>query len=365
VLGNIANQSTSQSANDQKKQVASLQASLDGAHDQILKLQPYTQDLTADQAKQMYDDLVFAVDNWGSRLLRPLVKDPSKTEELGETIRNCFKPELDLQLQRACDFLVAEEDIISIVVLGILQVKIFETTLPGNESASKTLEMAEYSINEVVNNPKRDKCSIRNWRAETFNAIIQHPDIQRQQANYANNLTAQLEGRFRLFFDMHQPLAQDSLRNALRKNIIGPSLKLHNRFQVSTIQYHFDSAQYLEPEDSAQLIPKTSPKLVNDLLSYRAECFDLPQNRSQFELREMNPRPTEEELRRDLTAVLTTVPGLYVRVFGPGQTGNDEGHEQVVRPKQVLVAWGSRKDKEKFAEKEELTALCKLLRLSS
>jgi len=102
-----------------------------------------------------------------------------------------------------------------------------------------------------------------------------------------------------------------------------------------------------------------SPDFMDNLS--KLKCENILQNRRPFILSKLNPVPTREELCEDLVNVATIVPGLYLRQVGKGDAIKPP---IVVRAQQVLVAWGTQEQREKFVNSNERTLMSQIFYLT-
>ena len=137
---------------------------------------------------------------------------------------------------------------------------------------------------------------------------------------------------------------------ACQDNIIKPAAKLHEKLMTSTDHFYLDLNTYvlLNARQGLEL----SPDFMHDLP--KLKCENILQNRKPFNVTKIDPRPSKEQLYKELSNVATVVPALYMRQVGKG---NVIKAPTAVRMQQVLVAWGPQERRDKFLKNGERTLL--------
>ncbi len=195
-----------------------------------------------------------------------------------------------------------------------------------------------------------DLFALRTWRAETYNAIICSPDFQRARQPRIKELTLDLAGGLHLFYRSKD---SNKFYLSVQDTIIKPAVALHEKLLTSTHHFYLDLNPYIVWNQRQEL--EMSPDFLENL--DKLKCENILQNRKPFVLSKLDPKPTRDELLRDLTNVTTISPGLYLRQVGKGDAIKAP---IVVRPQHVLVAWGNEAKRQKFAANSERTLMSHL-----
>lgn len=195
-----------------------------------------------------------------------------------------------------------------------------------------------------------DLFALRSWRAEALNAVICSPDYQRTRHGRIRELTVEVATLFKVF---NKEKDWNKLCLACQEEIIKPAVQLHEKLMTSTHHFYMDLNTYVVWNSSQSL--EMSPDFMDDLPNLK--CENILQNRKPFNVTKLEPRPTKEQLYRDLTNVATIVPALYMRQVGKGDIIKDP---TAVRPQQMLVAWGPQEKRDRFVESGEPNVLHRL-----
>jgi hypothetical protein len=151
-------------------------------------------------------------------------------------------------------------------------------------------------------------------------------------------LTLNLVAGFKLFHE-----GKDSVAFCFncQDNVIKPALRLHEKLLASTHYFYLDINSHIVWNRQREL--ESSPSFFENL--DKLQCDNILQNRKHLNLEKLEPRPTLEDLRANLTNVLTVCPGLYMRQVGKGDAIKPP---IVVRKQQVLVAYGDPEKRQTF-----------------
>jgi hypothetical protein len=133
-------------------------------------------------------------------------------------------------------------------------------------------------------------------------------------------------------------------------SVVKPALALHEKLLTSTHHFYLDTNPFIVWNRGQEL--EMSADFFENL--DKLQCDDILRNRKHLHLAKLDPRPTVEDLKTDLTNVMTVCPGLYMRQIGKGDAIKAP---VVVRKQQVLVAYGSAERKQKFMDKGERTLM--------
>ncbi|KAK0705552.1 hypothetical protein B0H67DRAFT_497653 [Lasiosphaeris hirsuta] len=344
-----------------KSENKSLRAELDDARSHIFSLQPYRQDLTPEEVGRDYDDLVTGITDWVTKFAEPILDDPSKMDEVLSSakkrpadfrgIRNYMTHNSDLV--SGCMFPETDIDILIAIVTRFLHDNVFQMNLFGAlPEAVEVLSFLEASMQNNVE-PKRDLFALRTWRAEAFNAIICSEHYQAARTGRIKDLTLDLATSFKIFRGTRDK-DWNKFCYSCQDSVIKPAITLQEKLLTSTHHFYLDLNPYIIWNLRQEL--ETSPDFIINLP--KLKCENILHNRKPFNIAKLDPRPTKDQLDKDLTNVLTVVPALYMRQIGKGDAIKEP---MVVRKQQVLVAWGDDKKREKFsASYKERTLLNRL-----
>ncbi|KAB5585570.1 hypothetical protein GE09DRAFT_1234120 [Coniochaeta sp. 2T2.1] len=132
--------------------------------------------------------------------------------------------------------------------------------------------------------------------------------------------------------------------------VIEPAFRLHEKLLTSTHHFYIDTNPYIVWNQQRGL--ETNPEFFANLDNL--QCENILQNRKHFDVTKLDPPPTFEELKDNLTNVLTVVPGLYIRQIGKGDAIK---LPVVVRKQQVLVVFGGQEKRDRFLGKGHRTLM--------
>lgn len=128
------------------------------------------------------------------------------------------------------------------------------------------------------------------------------------------------------------------------------AVELAEQMSTSTHHFYLDLNAYQVFNTRQEIV--LYPEVVSNLSKMR--CENILHHRKPFVLAKLDPQPTGEQLQRDLVNVAAIIPVLYMRQVGRGDTIRPP---TVVRPQQVLVAWGSQERREQFLNEGERTLI--------
>ncbi|KAK3683354.1 hypothetical protein B0T22DRAFT_246192 [Podospora appendiculata] len=343
-------------------QIKSLKSELDDAHSHIFSLQPFRKDFTPKEIGQDYDDLVYGVAEWVGKLAEPIVDDP---EKVNAVLALAKKRPTDIaklrrymdhhvELINGCMFPETDIDILIAIVMRFLQDNVFQSSLFGCLStAVGTLDFVEQSMQKNVE-PKRDTYALRTWRAEAMNAVICSPEYMEVRRVRIHDMTEELASVFKV-------LCKERDWNKICKScvalIVKPAVELHEKFLISTHHYYLELEPMMGANSRHELAP--TPEFYTSLP--QVKCENILQNRKPFDLAKIEPKPTKEQLYKNLTNVTTIVPGLSLRMIGKGDALLEP---KQVRMQQMLVAWGNQEKRDRFTANTERTLMNRLYYLS-
>ncbi|KAK0706053.1 hypothetical protein B0T26DRAFT_654715 [Lasiosphaeria miniovina] len=330
-----------------------LKADLDDARSHIFSLQPYRKDLTPDEVGREYDDLVNGITDWVTRFAEPVLEHPKKMEEVLAAAKK-RSPEIHIlrkwlqthvDLMHGSLFPETDIDIIIAIIMRYLEVHIFRKILCGVVPGFvEVLSSVETSMQNNVE-PKRDLFAMRTWRAEALNAVICSPEYQKGRADWIRELTLNLASTFKIFSKDIQKFCviwQDT--------VIKPAVALHEKMATSTHHFYTDLNTYMMWNPHHELAQ--NPNFLDDL--HKLRCENILQHRKTFNIAKLSPKPTREQLSAKLTNVMAVVPALYMRQVGRSDIIKEP---RLIRPQQMLVAWGGQEAREKFVANKERTLM--------
>ncbi|KAK4238358.1 hypothetical protein C8A03DRAFT_15155 [Achaetomium macrosporum] len=335
-----------------------LRTALDDARSHIFSLQPYRKDLTPNEVGQEFDDLVSGITDFVTKLIDPILDGDNTIYYVVATAKKRHAGLLRLRgyMQRHGDLIHAsmfpetDIDIMVAIILRFLQDNIFHKILFG--AVSGTVEVLNSVAGSMQTNvePRRDLFALRTWRAEALNAVICSADYQRARSARIKDMTIEVAFLFKVF---KKDKDFSKLCYVCQDHVVEPAVKLHEKLLTSTHHFYLDLNPYVMWNSRQEL--ETSPDFFDDLP--KLKCENILQNRKPFNVTKLNPRPTREQLYQQLVMVATVVPALLMRQVGKGSVIKDP---IIVRPQQVLVAWGSREKKDKFLADGEHTLMHRL-----
>ena len=164
------------------------------------------------------------------------------------------------------------------------------------------------------------------------------PAYQTERHRWRIQLVDTLSHAFKLFLEdnEYKPFCV-----SCQEAVIEPAIRLHEKLLTSTHHFYLDTNPYILWNQQREL--EMNPEFFQHLDDLH--CENILQNRKQFVAEKLNPIPTFEELKVNLTNVLTVVPGLYMRQVGKG---NAIKPPVVVRKQQILVAYGTPETMDRF-----------------
>ncbi|KAK3320534.1 hypothetical protein B0T19DRAFT_242606 [Cercophora scortea] len=343
-------------------QIRTLRAELDDAHSHIFSLQPFRKDFTPKEIGQDYDDLVYGVAEWIGKLADPIVEDPEKINAVVALARKRpadvakLRRYLDhhIELINGCIFPETDIDILIAIVMRFLQDNVFQPQLFGCMStAVQALGFIEHSMQNYVE-PKRDTYALRSWRAEAMNAMICSPEYKHARDARIHDLTEELASIFKV---LRKDRDWNKICRSCQALIVKPAVELQEKFFISTHHY------YLELEPMMAATSRNELATIPDFYTRLTEvaCENILQNRKPFDLAKMEPKPTKEQLYKNLTNVSTIVPGLTLRMIGKGDALVEPKR---VRKQQMLVAWGNQDKRDRFTANTDRTLMNRLYYIS-
>ncbi|KAF5533100.1 hypothetical protein FMEXI_12020 [Fusarium mexicanum] len=257
-------------------------------------------------------------------------------------------------LMNGLNFPETDEDIVTSVILRYLHVRVFQSVL--YDAIPRSVQAIAFIENHMRASvePKRDHFTVRTWTAEAYNTLLSCPQFKPVRQRTANDMAVQLSDILRIFSQ------EDNLHNCYQDLIdvvVYPAIRLYEKLQVSTNHLYLD-INSLPTSVGGERHPK--PKLADSLM--RLDCKNVLQNRKGFNLRKLDPPPSEEDLYHSLHSVCTVVPALYVRQAKQGDTLKNP---IVIRKQQVLVAWSSGEQRRAYQDNGRRTLISHLFALKS
>ncbi|TDZ27808.1 hypothetical protein C8035_v008680 [Colletotrichum spinosum] len=343
-------------ANRLETENSTLKEQLRDAQSHIFGLQPYRQELTAEEIGREYDDLLDGISDWATKLTEKLLqnhakgvddllagarKKPSEANKLKHVIQ------VYADLVHGTMYPETDEDIIISIIMRYLNDNIFQKILYGAiASYVEALSFVEGAMQNHVE-PKRDLFAIRTWSAEAYNAILSCREFRGARERRKREMTRELGGIFRT-------LVRDSSADAYYKSIgqqcIEPAMQLYEKMQVSTHHFYFDMNPYITFGSEGAF--ETSTNFFDEVQDL--DCRNILQNRKSFNVAKMDPPPSKRELYLRLLNICTVAPALYLRQVGRKDVIREP---QIIRRQQMLVAWGPEEKRSSFIQQGERTLL--------
>ncbi|KAF5714204.1 hypothetical protein FMUND_7534 [Fusarium mundagurra] len=340
-----------------------LREQLNDAQSHIFSLQPYRKDLTPEEVRQDYDALIEQIQDWVQKLMNPWLEDCGDDAHtfLTHTRRRIVDADRFKRILReypdlmnGLNFPETDEDIVTSVILRYLHVRVFQSVLyDAIPRSAQTISFIENHMRASVE-PKRNHFTVRTWTAEAYNTLLSCPQFEPVRQRKAKEMALQLFDILRIFSQgNHLHSCYQDLINV----VVYPAIRLYEKLQISTTHFYLDITS-LSTSVSGELRPM--PRLTYSLM--RLDCKNVLQNRKVFNLRKLNPPPSEEDLYHNLHSVCTVVPALYMRHVGQG---NALKSPIVIRKQQILVAWGSEEQRRAYQENGHRTLISHLFAFKS
>ncbi|EEY19610.1 conserved hypothetical protein [Verticillium alfalfae VaMs.102] len=346
-----------------KKENEALKEQLRDAQSHIFSLQPYRKDVTPEEVRRQYTNLVDGIGDWVAKFMFPWLDRHQESLEMisnglrkrpGDAARIKRALSKNADLFHATKYPDTDEDVVISLILRHLNDHIFQKTLynliPDNISLLQAIERAMQSAE-----PKRDLFATRTWIAEAYTALINMDRFRSMRQEREKEIALDLVELLRVFCSRDQ---MDAFCVGFVHECVRPAMKLYEKILISTHVFYLDPTPYAAWVHDSPGDVELSPRFWKHLAEHKLECKNVLQNRKTFDPRKLNPEPTERELCQNLEVVCMVAPPLYMRQIGRQDTVREP---DLVRKQQMLVAWGSEEKRIKFkkcSDQTLISAIC-------
>ncbi|KAI1260255.1 hypothetical protein F5Y18DRAFT_432405 [Xylariaceae sp. FL1019] len=296
-----------------------LQADISAREQQILSLRPYRSELNRQDAQQRFqslrDDIMEWVQNWtddmiDDRNLRNqsvyyVRQDPRSMAQFKYFLAS--NGDIALAISTTHHEQDVEQRILAAYILRFVISRIFSgpiCTVP--DYIRLALEQAEKAMMTYIT-PRPDIFAIRSWRAQSYHAVLNHPDHGHDRAICIASQAKDLSGILSFINIKANPAFLPSISD----QIIEPSIALRESFQAATEDYYLESTPSLNACNV--LDPSLSLDHISQLLD-SLECVNIADAHRLFSAKEVDAsKITEEYFREHFFVVCPVSPALLVR----------------------------------------------------
>ncbi|RYP40953.1 hypothetical protein DL769_011678 [Monosporascus sp. CRB-8-3] len=195
------------------------------------------------------------------------------------------------------------------------------------------LQQIEDSMRESVQ-PKRDLFAVRNWRAESYTSLMNHPKFSVHLDERRVEVT---KGLGKLFLPLiPQTIKPNVFYDSLDRKIIVPALELQEKMESSIHYYELTLKQYEGPSYGAVSDHDRASKLLAEL--DEVDCEDVLGNRRRWDPAKLPDPPSQDDMQHKLYPICTLSPRLVMRQVGRGEIVKEP---RVLRKQKTLVAWAT------------------------
>ncbi|KAI1292989.1 hypothetical protein F5Y03DRAFT_400225 [Xylaria venustula] len=279
-----------------------------------LGIRPYRTNFTRNDAQNAFDQLMRNIDVWVENYTDKFMGDENFTENWVNSLKKnsdkvirfqkLIQCESNRDLLSAVGYPDSDQNIVSACIVRFIWQKVLKEIpcgIPPHFVAMlKELELAMSSCTA----PKLDTCAIHTWRAQSYHALFSHPDYSGTRQSSINALTEELE---QILGFLSDPSRHDEFVRSISSRIIEPSLKLYEKFQTSHEKYSIETAQWIKP--GPLMTQNLANEAVEEFLS-NLYCVNVVGYNEVILVDELDPKPTNEELRKHLHFVCSTRPAL-------------------------------------------------------
>ncbi|KAI1082488.1 hypothetical protein F5B20DRAFT_597452 [Whalleya microplaca] len=311
---------------------------------QIFSLQPYHKELTIDEARREYGNLVLRIIDWvekwtdditrNDEILQMSLDFAKKNPQAIHEFRKWMSPWEDLvQAIRLPDY---EQEVIRAFILRYLGEYVFAQFLGSVvPEFGRLLDHVVMAMNEHTN-PKPDLFAIQSWQAQACIATLSHPETKSREENATFSLSMHLAN---LLSFIPCSRENDIFMRSISSSIVEPAMRLQEKFLMSTNLFRLEMDSRIS---SGQPIPS---KVTGDqIFSFlkNLDCVNIAENNRKFIVEKLRPKPRAEFLRENLTMICSIQPALTVTEVSQG---NSLKEPRSVYDEQVLVSWNPRDGK--------------------
>ncbi|RYP09870.1 hypothetical protein DL764_001004 [Monosporascus ibericus] len=289
-----------------KLELKEAKADLEDTRSHILSMQPYVKDTTPEEIVRDFDDLYDAVCNWVETWMTPVF---DSDEYCSEILSNARKSPL-----RAAELK-------SMVLYGSVT------------QYTEMLQVIEDSMRGSVQ-PKRDLFAVRNWRAESYTSLLNHPGFSAVRDTRRVEITKEL---WKLFLPLVPKTVKHRVfQEGLDRKIVGPALELQEKIRCSIHYYWFTLNQYEGPSYGAVSDHVRASTLLAEL--DEVDCEDVFGNRRRWDPAKLRNPPSQEDVLHKLYPICTLSPRLIMQQVGRGEIVKEP---RIIRKQRTLVAWAT------------------------
>ncbi|RYP73512.1 hypothetical protein DL771_003551 [Monosporascus sp. 5C6A] len=194
------------------------------------------------------------------------------------------------------------------------------------------LQQIEDSMRESVQ-PKRDLFAVRNWRAESYISLVNHPNFRTVRDERRVEMTKELG---KSLFPLILQAVKAPFYQSLDRKIIGPAQELQEKIQSSIHHYWFTLNQYEGASYGDVSDHVRASKLLAEL--DEVDCEDVFGNRRRWDPAKLHNPPSRGDMMHKLYPICALSPRLMMRQVGRGEIVKEP---RVIRKQRTLVAWAT------------------------
>ncbi|TGJ83112.1 hypothetical protein E0Z10_g5647 [Xylaria hypoxylon] len=300
-------------------------------------VRPYRTNFTRSDAQRGFEEFVTGVINWVDKwtddfivekdFLRRFLEFFNNGPEIATRFRQFIHSNQDLL--SAVGYPDTDQDILSACIVRFVWQRVFgEVSCSISSGTAESLKKIEHTMS-LCTAPKINVPAIHAWRAQAYHAIFSDSEYSNTRQAGIDALTAELAQI--LGFIPESPKMSEFVQS-IASEIIEPSLRLDENFRRAHEWYFIEKSDWTKP--GALMGEGLSNGELRELLK-NLDCTNTAKNRDIFQEEKLNPRPTPEELQKQLYFICSINPALKVRGF---RKGSDQESTTIVK-ESVLVAW--------------------------
>jgi hypothetical protein len=192
---------------------------------------------------------------------------------------------------------------------------------------------------------RTDACTVRNWSAEAYNALITSADYRKHRPQHIRGILKTFGLLLEPFTFMLQPQEGEVLRAAFEAQCIEPALRLEEKFRTSST-----NGFRIHRETYVTSFNALSRQFYEDFRADKLDCKNVLEARRKISVAKIQPLSTDTKLRAELHCVLATMPGLTI--YTVSRDGSSPNVQTLVK-QEALVAWGSEEKRTEYAQVRE------------
>ncbi|KAI3339628.1 hypothetical protein F4824DRAFT_487962 [Ustulina deusta] len=326
-----------------------------------LIIRPYRTGFTRSDARKGFEDLMRNIVIWVEKHTDKFMDDGEFPEQWLDSLKHFpqvatrFRQLLDFNpdLSAAVGYPDSDQDIVSACIMRWVWQRVFgDASCSISSDKTELLKNIEQTMSECTT-PRLDITAIHTWHAQAHHALFSTPEYAKARQASIDALTEELA---QILTFLSSPSKSDEFIGSISAKIIQPSMDLYENFRRSQEKYYIETSQWVKPGAlmSHDLPDGRLQGLLNDL-----HCVNTAKYKAIFLVDQLNPRPTTEELQKQLHFICSICPALKVREFQ--RSGGRE--IETVCKESVLVAWDPERlqgDPRTLKEKTWLSRVCSL-----